>query len=473
MRCYIRSNRNKHLLYFVVLLSKERQHKSATQAKLNSSTFSPAPKNIRIFMLMRLQKRHDYSTKRVNLMQLTWLKSNQLIVVFTIRAKPNLIGFILLILLPAFVTAQQLNNAEIDDIDTTNKKDLIDIAKATFKFSPAKITNRGKKKVYFSLLPTSAAVPGGGKALITSTRAGFYLGSRRNTFLSSVSFSPYLNFKGRYSVSFRSDIYTSKNQWNIQGDTRFSLFPEYVYGSSRNGFANQRLLITYKYIRFYQTVLKRIKPYLLAGMGYNLDYHIGIKSIGDTLGLTKFIGYQHGTAPNSNTLSSGITAYMNLIYRVNPYFLGNRDNTWKSIFLDTRRYVSLKGEKRHMLAFWNYIWTALNNNVPFLDLPGIGYEPYQRSGRGIEMNRYRGKSMIYFEGEYRSDLTANGLFGFVVFANANTVTGPADGRFRGLHPAIGAGMRVKFNKRSNTNIAVDFGVSKGNSSITFNLGEAF
>ncbi|MCW3108520.1 MAG: hypothetical protein JWQ09_3026, partial [Segetibacter sp.] len=35
------------------------------------------------------------------------------------------------------------------------------------------------------------------------------------------------------------------------------------------------------------------------------------------------------------------------------------------------------------------------------------------------------------------------------------------------------GMRVKFNKKSNTNIAIDFGVSKGHSALTLNLGEAF
>jgi hypothetical protein len=383
---------------------------------------------------------------------------------------------------------QRIINPDIDDTDTTNKVDLIDVARKTLKFKPTTIQRRRGKKVYFSLLPTSSAVPGGGKALITTTAAGFYLGSRRNTNLSSVTFAPYLNFKGRYAVSFRNNIYTSKNRWNIQGDTRFSLYPEYVYGT-KNNYPDKKVLITYKYIRFYQTVLKEIKPYLLAGIGYNMDYHIGIKTVDDTIGLTKFTGYQPGTAAGQNTFSSGLTfnilydsrnnslnplpgAYVNLIYRINPSMLGST-NSWKSLYLDSRKYVSLPGQKRHVLAFWNYIWTALNNNVPYLDLPAIGYEPYQRSGRGIDQNRYRGKTMIYLESEYRSDITDNGLFGFVVFANVNTTTSPASGSLSGLHPAIGTGLRVKFNKRSNTNIALDFGVSKSNSTITLNLGEAF
>ncbi len=400
--------------------------------------------------------------------------------------------FFILFLLVNNVQAQQLNNTKDDiDIDTTNKTDLIDIAKTILHYKPEKKQKREKRKVYFSLLPTTSGVPGGSKALITSTKAGFYLGSRRSTSLSSVSFSPYLNFKGRYSIAFKSDIYTNKNRFNIQGDTRFSLYPEYVYGNSANGMDGQKLLISYKYIRFYQTVLKRLKPYFLAGIGYNLDYHIGVQTIGgDTLGLGKFTDYSHGTGQNTNTVSSGVTfnvlydlrnnsinplpgAYVNFIYRVNPFFLGNGDNSWKSIYLDTRKYIALAGRKRHVLALWNYIWTALDNDVPFLDLPGIGYEPSQRSGRGFEQNRYRGKTLVYLESEYRSDLTENGLFGFVVFANVNTVNLPGPGSFTAPHPAAGAGLRIKFNKRSNTNIALDFGISKGHTGYSLNLGEAF
>jgi hypothetical protein len=381
---------------------------------------------------------------------------------------------------------------DVSEIDTTDKKDLIDVFKSTFHYTPEKIKKRGKKKVYFSLLPTSGSVPGGGKALITSTTAGFYLGSRKNTSLSNVNLVPYLNFKGRYSISLRDNIYTSRNKWNIQGETRFSYYPEYVYGGSFNNQQGQKLLIGYKYIRFYQTLLKRIKPYLMVGMGYNLDYHmdITVEEVGDTVQLSKFIGYEHGTGRNQNTVSSGITfnllydsrnnslnpvpgAYFNFIYRVNPFFLGNFDDSWKSIYLDFRKYISLPGQRRHMVAVWTYLWSALNNDVPYLDLPANGYEPYQRSGRGIEQNRYRGKTLFYLEGEYRSDLRRDGLLGYVVFANTNLVTRPGNGKIAGPHPAIGTGLRIKFNKRSNTNIALDFATSIQYSTVTLNLGEVF
>ncbi|WP_018613860.1 hypothetical protein [Segetibacter koreensis] len=374
--------------------------------------------------------------------------------------------------------------------DTTRQIDIIDIVKSNFQLSPKKLKRSPGKKVYFSLLPVSSPIPGGGKALITSTSAGFYLGNRRNTFLSNVSFSPYLNFKGRYSLAFRSNIYTNKNTWNIQGDTRFSLYPEYIYGTKNNVYKNDKLLVNYKYIRFYQTVLRRVKPFFLVGLGYDLDYHININTVNDTIGLAKFTGYNYGTGANENSLSSGITfnllydsrgnpinplpgAYANFIYRTNPYFLGNGVHTWNSLYVDVRKYISIPDRKRKVVALWSYIWTALNNNVPYLDLPGIGWDSYQRSGRGIEQNRYRGKSMWYVEGEYRRDITINGLLGYVAFANFNTITDPATKRLRGPHPAIGGGLRLKFNKRSNTNIAIDYALSKGYSSIYLNLGEVF
>lgn len=416
---------------------------------------------------------------------------------FKLLSKAKYVLILLLCAAPLFALSQrkklkQKPKTAMELIeDTTQKVDVIDIVKSKFQFKPKSIKRSPGKKVYFSLLPVSSAVPGGGKALITSTSAGFYLGNRRNTFLSNVTFSPYLNFKGRYSLSFRSNIYTSKNVWNILGDTRFSLYPQYTWGSKTSNNQDQKILVNYKYIRFYQTVLRKIQPNLFAGAGYNLDYHININTIDDTVGLAKFTGYDHGTAAGKNSFSSGLTfnllydtrvnsvnpvpggMYANLIYRVNPHILGNGSNTWKSLYLDARKYIPFPDRKRKIVALWSYVWTALNNNVPYLDLPGIGWDSYQRSGRGIEQNRYRGKTLWYAEGEYRKDLTINGLLGYVVFANFNAITGPGNGRYSGPHGALGGGLRLKFNKRSNTNIAIDYGFSKGHSGIYLNLGEAF
>lgn len=126
-----------------------------------------------------------------------------------------------------------------------------------------------------------------------------------------------------------------------------------------------------------------------------------------------------------------------------------------------------------MLAFWTYYWTSLTPGTPYLDLPSIGMDPNQRSGRGIEQSRYRGQRLFYFETEFRREITRNGLLGFVLFTNINSVSQPNTNRFVYWNPAGGGGLRIKFNKKSDTNVGIDYGFSKGYSAVLINLGEAF
>lgn len=400
---------------------------------------------------------------------------------------------ILSLLFPFPLLAQNSNNVIPQNNtvkDTARQTDLIDIGKALFRISPQKMRAERDKKIYFSILPVSSSAPGGsGNVLITSTTAGVYLGPKRTTNLSSITFAPYWNFKSRFGLPLRSNIWLKDNTWNIQGDTRFLYYPQYTWGLGSNRKYDERTLVNYKYIRFYQSALKRIEPYLFAGMGYNLDYHFNINNDNPKVSLKDYTGYNYGTGKNS--FSSGISfnllydtrnnsinplpgVYANLVYRINPGFLGSNDS-WSSIYTDVRKYINLNPVDRNQqntLAIWSYFWTTLNSKTPYLDLPSTGWDPYNRSARGMEQNRYRGRTLFYLETEYRRDITRNGLLGFVVFTNVNSVSGSGS-LFTSWHPAAGTGLRVKFNKGSNTNIGIDYAASKGYSTVVFNLGEAF
>lgn len=396
----------------------------------------------------------------------------------------------LLLLTTASVYAQNPGNAISANNqvrDTAVKKDLIDIAKTLFNIKRPRL-KPGDKKVFFSLLPIGANVPGGGRALITSTSAGFYLGDRKTTNISNVTFTPYWNLKSRFGLPLRSNLWLEDNKWVIQGDTRFLVYPQFTWGLG-SGNEKNSMLVNYKYVRFYQSALRRLKPYLYAGIGYNLDYFINVRTPDG--GLKAFTGYPTGTGEGENSFSSGVSfnllydtrnndinplpgAYLNVVLRNNPKFLGSKTD-WKSLYIDARKYIPLntKPHQQNTLAIWTYLWTGLSNDIPYLNLPSIGWDPYNKSGRGVDQNRYRGKGLFYVETEYRRDITNDGLFGFVVFANATSVTEPEDNKFKKIHPAIGTGMRIKFNKTSNTNIGIDYGVSKGYSGFAVNLGEAF
>ena len=398
---------------------------------------------------------------------------------------------LLFCLLPCVLLAQAPTDTMNVTVDTTGQRDLLDVANSLFKFRPRKYPKAGQKQFYFSILPISTAVPGGSKALVTSTTAGFYLGPRKTTYISSVTFAPYFNLKGRYGLPIHSSIWLQDNDYNVQGDVRFLVYPQYTWGLGGRRPEDDRILLDYDYVRFYQSLLKRITPFFYAGIGYNMDYYINIRSDNPATQLSDFTVYKYGVNTGTSSFSSGLSLdilydtrqnlfnpipgiYGNLIYRHNTGILGS-DNNSQSLYLDFRKYMSLVpiGQPKSQIAFWAYYWTTISSGTPYLNLPSIGNDPYQRSGRGIEQNRYRGENLIYFESEYRRDITHNGLFGFVVFANVNSVGEPNSRRLQYLNPAVGTGLRIKFNKKSDTNVCLDYGVSKGYSDFSIALGEAF
>jgi hypothetical protein len=374
-------------------------------------------------------------------------------------------------------------------IDTINQRDLIGIAKHFFHVYPKGPPHIDGRRVYFSLLPLSTSVPGGGNALVTSTQAGFYLGNRKTTYLSNITFSPSINLRGQFNLPLHSNIWSANNEWNYQGDTRFSIYPQYTWGLGAGQPDDNKITIRYHYIRLYQNALKRIKPYLFAGVGYDLDYNIHIHTDNDTVSLAKFAGYPYGTTNNGSSFSSGITfnllydtrnnsinplpgTFFNVIYRVNPQLLGSNTN-WHSLYLDARKYISLRPMGQNVLALWTYFWTTLGSNPPYLNLPAIGWDPNQRSGRGFYPGRYIGRALYYAEAEYRRDITEDGLFGFVLFSELVTASQPDTHEFAYIHAAAGTGLRIKFNKRSASNVGIDFAFSQAYNTISINLGEAF
>ncbi len=401
----------------------------------------------------------------------------------------------LFLLLPTAIFAQRpINQVELttSQADTSTQRDLIDVGRKLFGIKTDKgLDSVGGRKVYFSFLPFSTQVPGGGTALITSTTAGFYLGNRETTNLSRVTFTPYWNFGKRFGLPVRSFVWLNDNEWVIMGDTRILRYPQYTWGLGRHHSEEDKLLLNYNYLRFYQHPLKKITDGIFVGLGYDLDYRMNVELDAEDRRLYEFTDYPYGTSPGDHTVSSGLSlnvlfdtrtnsinpldgCYAELQYRVNKRFLGS-DHPWNSLYVDLRRYCRFTDDinKQNMLAVWAYYWTVFSEAVPYLDLPSIGWDGFNRSGRGFDQNRYRGRSLMYLEAEYRRDITHDGLFGFVLFSNANSVKGPNSDFLRSWNFAVGGGLRIKFNKRAGTNIALDLGKSRDFTGFQLSLGEVF
>jgi hypothetical protein len=387
-----------------------------------------------------------------------------------------------------------LDSSKISCEKAFKQLDLIDIKKKLLKTHHHLLSKDSIKLKPGKLYNSYAPVPGytivNGFLIIVASNFSFLTGTIDSTNVSTISFNP------NYSLSYQQvmlplvfNIWTKKNKLNILGDWRYYYYPTYTYGlGGQTSFFNSDL-INYSYIRLYQEVCKQIpSTKFYVGVGYDLDYHFDIKKIGSVGAGTNFTAY-NGTSTNSISSGPAINIlydsrknsnnpinnsfYSNLTYRNNLTFLGSTQN-WQSIYMDSRAYLKLFRRSDNMLCFWNLNWFTFGGKVPYLDLPSTGWDAYSNTGRGYIQSRFRSQNMIYLESEYRFGISKNGLFGGVVFVNAESVSDLQTNKFTSVYPGYGLGIRLKANKFSGVNFCIDYGFGlQGSKGLAFNVSEVF
>jgi len=283
-------------------------------------------------------------------------------------------------------------------------------------------------------------------------------------------------------------IWTKDNKFNIQGDWRFLKYPEATYGLGGTTTDADAVQLDYDQIRVYTFVLKTLGKNFYAGLGYQYDNHWNIAQLNvpantvtafDKYGYSKSsissgpsVDLLFDTRTNSLNPEAGST-YANIVFRQNLHALGS-DANWSSLLIDARKYFHLSDRSNNILAFWSYNWLTVNGNPPYMDLPSTGWDAYSNTGRGYIQSRFRAKNMVDLESEYRFGIMRNGLLGGVVFANAQAYSESAGNLFKPIIPGWGAGLRIRFNKFSKTNICLDYGFGlHGSNGLFVNLGEVF
>jgi hypothetical protein len=360
--------------------------------------------------------------------------------------------------------------------------DLIEIAIRAFHIS-IKEKPPGEKRISFSIIPATESA-GGKRVFVSAINAAFILGHQDSTNLSSIFFLPYTNFSDNLGFGIKQNLFTGGNVWNLPGEIRISKIFQYTYGLGSNSSIEDRVNLNYNNFRIYFNANRNISSGYFAGAGIDYDSYYNISSTTTAIG-NLFEKYSTGTGGSSATMGLNFNVlhdnrknqinpsngwYAALIYRINP--LRSTDEKWTSIYADIRRYFRLNSTQRKIIAVSGFYWGA-DGAVPYLNLPGTQLEFTGRSGRGYSWGRFRGKQMLYFESEYRFDISRNGLFGAVVFANAQSLSEELTNEFRAINLAAGFGARIKFNKESDTNLTLDFGFGKDSFGFYIGLGEFF
>jgi hypothetical protein len=372
-------------------------------------------------------------------------------------------------------------------VDSSQQKDVGDLLHAIFSKKADNSPPDKPKKINLSIVPTLGYTLSTGFAAGLSSVATFYTQSNHSGQESVINAQAFYDSHSQQTFITQSNIWAFNDQIKFVTDLRATKYPDVTYGLGNTSTELQADNIDFNYIRFYQTILKKVSKNFYAGGGYNLDYHYNITedgNIDNTVSAFKRYG------ESSSSRSSGINLsllfdsrtnpvnslggfYANAVYRDNFKALGS-DAPWTSIQLDLRKYFRLSKNNNNVLAFWSYTWLTLSGKQPYLDLPAVGNDTYNNTGRGYAIDRFRGKNMLYLEGEFRFGITKNGLLGGVVFANAESYPRSVITNIPKLLPAAGTGIRLKINKHSNTNLGIDYAIGTDNSHGVFvNLGEVF
>ncbi|CCG99880.1 hypothetical protein FAES_1871 [Fibrella aestuarina BUZ 2] len=384
-----------------------------------------------------------------------------------------------------------------DTLQRTPQLDASDLAKRWFGIKLVPGNDSTLSKPQWAVLPSLNYQPATGVAVGGILTTSFYPAQTPRTRLSTAHlYAGYSQFN-QVLVTAISNLWTRGHRFNIQGDWRFYNFPTTTYGLGNQTQLADASDLDYNHIRFYQMAYRAIARDYMIGVGYLLDYHFDIQNTSLNGQLTDYDRYGRQVRSTSSGLAVGVLrdrrdnlnnptggSYFLAQYRHYDTWLGSNVD-YDAIWLDYRRYVPLGGRLEKQLAFWGFNWTTFGNGVPYLDLPSTGWDTYNNSGRGYAMGRFRGPALVYVEAEYRTELTANGLLGAVLFANAQTVHNWLGDPLKttqetaALHttkiwPGVGGGLRVKVNKNARTNLAIDYGFGAGGShGLYFNLNEVF
>ena len=412
--------------------------------------------------------------------------------------------FAILMIIVSFHTQAQQHAVTMPPIiDTTsprrqnylshNQIDVIDIGLAIVHRTDlrhADTVAQRPGKVYVAPLPGIGYSLNTGLAAVVNLNLAFYTSSQPNANISEIETSVNYTQMQQFIFPVLSSIWLDNNKYNIQGNWLFAKFPQATYGLGGHTSLNDPFTLDYNNVRVQTAVYKAIAPDVLVGPGYTYDYFWNVHESDVPAGgyptdLDKY-GYSSTTLASAITLNFlydtrrnsinpvGGGSFANIIYRPNLSVLGS-DANWQSLIIDLRKYIKLPSKSHNILAFWAYEWFTFGpDKAPYVLLPNTGGDPYGNTGRGYSPGRFRGTDMLYLEGEYRYHITHNGLVSGVVFCNLESFPEPHTNNFEVVYPGYGAGLRIKFNKYSRTNIAIDyaFGID-GSRGFFINLGEVF
>jgi len=417
---------------------------------------------------------------------------------------------ILGLLTPWGSLAQELTVAPQDS--TCIQQDLGDVIRSA-RNKPAKIKDETSGSLL--LIPVIGSNPATGFVFGVGGQYAFKM--PESQLYSLISGSAQVTTKSQYIFMLKNSIYSSKQKIFYSGDWRYLIYSQSTYGLGTK--APEGGILEYQYnlggletasdsltqpmrfnfARLHQSMGFRVSEGIYLGFGYQFDGYSKIVdeklrlNPGDSV-ITSHFAYntKYGFDLDSY-YSSAINVSLildtrdNMINAQKGYFAsigwrgaskltGNRttDNIfqveWRSFHRVSKRNPA------HLVAFWLMGNFSAEGDFPYMNLPATAYDQRGRSARGYTQGRFRGNNLVYGETEYRFPISnCAGILGGVIFVNASTANNPTQSvqLFDSVKPGYGVGLRVLVDKRSRTNLSIDFGIGDKSSGFYLAAAETF
>lgn len=410
----------------------------------------------------------------------------------------NIVSLYFLVLFPALLQAQ------IQEQPTTacEPKTILEL----FKKKDSTNIVKPVKDNFFLIIPIIGSQPATGFAFGGVAQYTFK-GKNVNDKYSIANLGVVYTTKKQLLVNVKNNVLLKNNKIFLSGDYRLYLFSQPNYGlgtgiipsrktNSNFDIGSIREPMDYNYFKFHQSLSWSVKNNFYVGAGLNLDWYSSIQdknldvengqftdhyNYSQKYGFDNLEYFLNGVSLNlvhdsrDNQVNAHRGWYANINYRFNPYLFNNQRYS-NVLYTEYRHFIPVsKKNDNYVFAIWAYGQFITRGQVPYLNLPAIGWDQRSRSGEGYEQGLFRGENLVYLSTEFRFPLTCNQMIGATVFTNFITTSSKNTNvaLFDYIQPAAGIGLRILIDKTTRTNLIVDYGWGNKSEGFYLNAGETF
>ncbi|WP_343697740.1 BamA/TamA family outer membrane protein [Flavobacterium sp.] len=408
---------------------------------------------------------------------------------------------VLLFLFPLFLIAQTETNSQNKEI--CPPKTIFEI----FKKSDSTLVVKPTKNNFFLVIPAIGSQPATG-FFFGAVAQYTFKGKQESDKYSVANLGITYTVKKQWLINVKNNILLKNNRIFLSGDYRLYIFSQPNYGlgtdiipprrDQDSNFSIDSLAqaMDYNYFKFHQTASFEVRKNFYFGGGVNIDWYTNIKdkeldvengnftyhyNYSKEHGFDDLEYFLTGVSLNlvydsrDNQVNSSHGWFANINYRFNPVLFHNQKYS-NVLYAEYRNFIPLSQKnERYILGIWAYGQFVTRGEVPYLNLPAIGWDQRSRSGEGYTQGLFRGNGLIYLSTEFRFPITCNQMLSGVAFTNFVTASNKDNdvSLFHAIQPSAGLGLRILIDKKTRTNLVVDNAWGNNSKGFYLNAGETF